>query len=160
VIFTRIATMRIARGLGSTSANIADYLAAQPGRQVWYSTSGMAHTPLTALGAAALATCNAPRLPNAPPYGAPQLDPGCQGLEDLLGSEESVPVGQHAHQEWVVVGHGRSPRVEEGGVRRLLKCKSNERLLQAPGWPGDVLGGGMPRSARSACIAVLWPGRI
>jgi hypothetical protein len=63
VIFTRIATAGIRR-LGSTPANIADYLVAQPGRQVWYSTNGMAHTPLTALAAAALATCNATRVAN------------------------------------------------------------------------------------------------
>jgi hypothetical protein len=73
VIFNRISTTRISRKLGSTPANIADYLVAQRGAgQVWYSTNGMAHTPLTALAAAGLATCNATRLANPPQHRAAQ----------------------------------------------------------------------------------------
>jgi hypothetical protein len=72
-IFRRVATTRIYRGLGATPGNIADYLVAQ-GRQVWFSTSQMVHTPITVALAAGLNVCDATRVTNPPQYGAPQVD--------------------------------------------------------------------------------------
>jgi hypothetical protein len=75
-IFQQVATTRSCRGLGATPGGIADYLVAQRrgvGGEVWYSISGMVHTPITLAVVGGLTGCTATRLTNPPQYGAPSV---------------------------------------------------------------------------------------
>jgi hypothetical protein len=78
VIFQRISTTQYLLRLGSTPANIADYLIRFESVRVWYTTEGMVHTPITVALALGLSQCHALPLkqppqhrqetPGGPPY--------------------------------------------------------------------------------------------